>query len=141
MSQNSKQQNNEATIISNEELQKKMVQKSTFHDNLGERILTISESKLRLCLKDNLDNMGSRAAWQTPAGIAFTILITCLTTNFNDWMVSHFTWQAMFIIAGILSCAWLIVTLIRTPKLKKVDDIVNELMPNKDEISKKQKIK
>lgn len=139
MSQNHKQQNNTSTILSNEELQKKMVQKSTFHDNLGERILTISESKLKLCLKDNIDNMGSRTAWQTPAGIGFTILITGLTSSFKDWVLSRYTWQALFVIAGILSFVWLIYTLYKMPRLKKVEDIVDELMPTQENSLKTKK--
>ncbi len=117
---------------SDEELQKKIANNLTFHDNLGERILTISESKLKLCLKDNMDNMENRKSWLTPAGLFLTVVITLLTCNFKNWMISSQTWQAVFIISGILSFGWLIVAICKIPKYKNVEDILNEMMPLKD---------
>lgn len=128
------QQNNRKSAISpsNEDLQKKIANSVTFHDNLGERILTISESKLKLCLKDNIENLGSRSAWQAPAGVGLTILITIITSDFQDWFFSKYTWQALFVMAGTLSFVWLCHSLYKMPGLKKADDIVNELMPQQE---------
>jgi len=140
MSQNNQQNQNRSAISpSNEDLQKKIANSVTFHDNLGERILTIYESKLKLCLKDNMENMGSRTAWQAPAGVGLTLLLTCLTSDFQDWILSRYTWQAIFVIAGGLSFVWLVYTLIKMPGMKKVDDIVEELMPPQEVVINKSK--
>ena len=134
MKQNNTHNQRKTSIgLSNRELQKKIAGSSTIHDNLGEKYLMISESKVKLCLKDNIDHMESRKAWQAPAGIAFTIFITLLTSNFKDKFLPSATWQALFILVGLLSIFWLLVALYKAPKFKSVNDIVGELMPPTNE--------
>jgi len=67
------------------------------------------------------------------------MLITVLTTDFKDGFLSRYTWQAIFIIVGILSLVWLVRVLLKIPKLKKVDDIVSELMPPQEAVKIKRK--
>ena len=140
MSSNNRQNQSQVEIsLSNDDLQKKIANSLTFHDNLGERILTISESKLKLCLNDNIENMENRSAWQAPAGILFTILVTILTSNFKDLILSKSDWRAIFICFGLLTSVWLLKALYKMPKIKKVGDIVNELMPQNEVVQKQNK--
>lgn len=123
-----------ATIeASSDFLQKKFVDSLTVHTNLGERVVSISESKIRICLMNYLQNLKERGEWITPLGLSITILITLLTTDFQDrFSIPKDTWQAIFVICGVISFVWLIRSLIKLPKEVTIDNIIDELIPSLD---------
>jgi hypothetical protein len=105
----------------------------TFHNNLGERVVQISENKIRVCLMTYLAVLKERGSWIAPAGILVTITLTLSTTDFKDrFLLTSATWQAIFILCGVASFVWLIYVLYRRPKETTIDDIVEQLIAPSD---------
>lgn len=108
----------------------KLMGSYTFHNNLGEKIGINSESKIRICLMNYLQNLKERGGWLTPFGILITILITLSTTEFQDkFSIPKYTWQALFIMGGFICLAWLLRELFKRPKEITIDKIIEELIP------------
>jgi len=105
------------------------------HSNLSERVVYLYESKIRICLMENLNKLDDGRAWQVPFGIFLTICIIFPTTDFKDWILSKYVWQAVFILLGGISFVYFIYSLYKRPKKVTVDDIINELIPLSAEIS------
>lgn len=96
------------------------------HINTSQQMIITTRDKLDLCLLRRVQYIGKKNAWVTPLGILLTIIITFGTTTFTDIGLSAYTWQAIFIIAGILTFVWLLWCIYQAMKAKKVD-IVKEL--------------
>lgn len=102
----------------------------TYHTNVQEKVVTITESKIKICLMECLDNMRERGSWKTPVGIAGTIIITLITTDFKDALnLTKEVWEAIFIIGCILSVIWSAVEILKQPKKMTVETILTQLIP------------
>jgi hypothetical protein len=96
--------------------------------NLSQEIIVITVDKARLCLRDAVDNLERSKAWQTPAGILVTIMVTFPVSTFQDFLgVSKDTWKALFILAALFFSGWLVRCFLRIGKSPSVEDIVNRL--------------
>jgi Flp pilus assembly protein TadB len=95
--------------------------------NVSQEMIIITEDKVKLCLMKYLENMEKRSSWTTPLAIFLTVVVTLLTTSFKVFIVSSEVWQAVFIIIGGLSLFWLIISLYKRPKAKKIEDVIKEL--------------
>lgn len=84
---------------------------SEVKSNLGEIIIVTTEDKIKLCLVEFLGKVASKREWLSPLGIFLTIILTFITADFKDWLVSKDTWRAIFIIAAVINFLWLIKTL------------------------------
>lgn len=124
-----------AVIKSSENfIEEKLLGSYTVHNNLGEKVSLITESKLKVCLMEYLQNLEKRGVWIAPLGILATIVITLLTADFQDkFYISRYTWQAIFILSAIISSVWLILVFIKRPKEVTIDDIVREMIPPLEE--------
>lgn len=110
--------------IKKDDVSAMVTQKTRWHSNLDQDNVVTTEDKIRICLMTYLKNLQSRDTWMAPLGVALTLVLTFLTTDFKDFYFSADTWQAFFLIAFILSGVWLVVSLVRRPKALGVDDIV-----------------
>lgn len=95
--------------------------------NLPPDVITTTEDKVRLCLSEHLKKMEKKKSWVTPLGILLALIATLITTNFKDVGLAAPTWQAIFIIAAILSSVWLIFSVIEASRSEKIEDIISEL--------------
>lgn len=85
-------------IFDSKEIQKNLISESNIHINTSQEVIITTEDKIRLYLQKHLDNMTKKNTWQTPAGIALTILITLITTDFKGfWFIKPDTWFGMFL--------------------------------------------
>ena len=72
----------------------------TVHKNLAQEIIVINIDKLKLILKDHQDALRQKRDWINPLALFITLLVTNLTSTFNDtWSISADTWKAIFIIS------------------------------------------
>lgn len=117
----------EKAKITIESLAGKLVRVKKIYDNLGQEVIMTTEDKLRLCLLEHLQYIGKRRAWSTPLGILLTVIVAFVTTEFKDVGFSAYTWQAIFVIVGILTAIWFAWSIIQIPKSKTVEDVVNKL--------------
>ena len=95
--------------------------------NVSQEYITTTADKIRICLHKHIEHLGKRRAWTTPLGILLTILLTFSTTTFKEAILSAQTWQAVFIISGIISGIWLVITLRQIPKAEDEEDIIRAL--------------
>ena len=121
------------TSINMKSLTSQLVNVEKVHINVSEEVIIVTEDKLRLCLIKYLQNLGKKRAWISPLGIFLTIIVALGTTTFRDIVIgenmsiSANTWQAIFIIASILSFGWLCFSIAQALKTKKIEDVVKEL--------------
>lgn len=97
------------------------------HSNLDQEIIQITEDRLRLVLKDHLELVEDKKAWHAPLGILIAIVAAFVTADFRDAYFKAATWQAVFLIAGILSFIWLVRASYRAATSPSIDDIVSKI--------------
>ena len=99
----------------------------TVHTNVSQELIQVTEDKLKLILVQHSLSLTKREAWIPPLSLLIPILTTLMTARFEDYIFPAVLWQAIYIVASILSCLWLFKVLIYRPKKKAIDDIVNEI--------------
>jgi len=97
------------------------------HSNLDQEIIQITEDRLRLVMKDHLEEIEDKRAWHTPLGVLIAIIAAFVTADFRDAYFKAETWQAVFLITGVLSLFWLIKTIFKAAKSPTIDDIVSKI--------------
>lgn len=108
-------------------LMSQFAQNTTLHLNLGQNAILTTEDKVRLILMTHLSKLEKKKTWMAPFGIFITILTTFVTTNFKSFMlIPATTWEAIFVIAGVLSFSWMVYTGIQSYRSPSLDDIVSE---------------
>lgn len=120
------QPGDEAKIVS-DALAGQIVQNTKLHLNLAQDAIVITEDKVRLCLMRHLQLAEAKRGWIAPAGVLLTIAATFATTTFHDYLVQAATWQAIFIVAGILDIVWLIRAITQAVRAPEIEDIVGEM--------------
>lgn len=97
------------------------------HSNTEQTLISVTEDKLRLILNEYLELIESKKTWLAPFGILLTILVVLTTSEFKDFLISKYTWQAVFIMTGVLCIIWFIKTLKNILKSASVDDVVRKI--------------
>jgi nitrogen regulatory protein PII-like uncharacterized protein len=97
------------------------------HLNVGQNLIVITEDKLRLCLSESLKKIERKYSWVAPTGVFLTILLSLITADFKNLGLSADTWKAVFIIAAILSLAWLVYSIIQSTKAETIDNVVEKI--------------
>jgi hypothetical protein len=107
----------------------KLIQVNSIDANLKQEVFITTVDKARNRLNEAMGNVERRRAWAAPAGILATIAAVFPAATFQGFIFSKDTWRAMFIIAAMLSAAWLVRCLWAkwTIKPQSVDDIIREL--------------
>ena len=111
---------------------RKTVDIKVVHSNLQQEVIQVTEDKLKLILNEHLANMEQRKSWVAPLGILITILLVFSTTTFKKAYFEASTWEAFFIMAGILTTAWLVRNIILAINVKSIDGIIL-MIKNKSE--------
>jgi hypothetical protein len=104
-----------------------LIQVQKVNMNTSQELIVITEDKARICLMNHVQNIEKRNAWMAPAGILATLIITLATTTTKDFIFSADVWQAIFAFSIVLTLIWLVNTLYKIPKSKKIDDVLTEL--------------
>ena len=97
------------------------------HLNLSQEVIITTEDKIKLCLSEHLKRMEKRKGWIAPLGILLAIIVTLVTSSFEDVGLNSATWKAVFIITGLISFGWLICSVWEACHSKKMIDIISEL--------------
>lgn len=105
---------------------------STLTRNLTQNIIEVTEDRLRLVLTNNKELTEASSRWHTPLGILIAIVTTLVVSDFTEPSlgVPATTWQAVYIIAGVLAFAWTLragYRTLRDGRLSTIDQIVDEL--------------
>ncbi len=113
-----------------------LVNVSEVHLNVSQEVIVTTEDKIRLCLSKHLDNMGKKRGWIAPLGILLTIILTLVTSDFTDMGFDAPTWQAIFVVSGIISLMWFLNSVKNALKSEKAEDIIGELKRDSKSIKK-----
>lgn len=97
------------------------------HSNLDQEIIQITEDKLRLVLNQHIADVEQRKAWIAPLGLLLAVLTAIVTSDFKDAYFKAPTWEAIFIITGLMSVCWLVVTIWKSLRSPTVEDIVEKI--------------
>lgn len=94
---------------------------------LSHRLLIISEDKLELALRSGIEKVESRTAWAVPAGLLLSCVIALATSTFHNLFgIPAPVWQALFIISGLGSAVWLVMTLVKFRRFSS-GDFLNDI--------------
>lgn len=101
---------------------------TSIHSNLDQSVIQITEDRLRLCLIEHLGKIEDRKAWVAPASLLAAILTTFATTDFKDfaWLKAA-TWEAVFLVIGLITAGWLFVCLRKMGRAPTVSNIVESI--------------
>lgn len=98
------------------------------HDNMDQNVIQITEDRLKLILKDHLDDVEKKSEWQTPFAIVISIITTFCTAKFDTFAgVNADTWRSFFILSCVASIIWLLVSIISRKKKISLDQLVNKI--------------
>jgi len=90
--------------------------------------LQFSEEKLKNWLYRNIKKFESRHSWKIPLAILLPLIFTLVTSSFKGaFGIEADVWMVLCILIIIGVSIWLIILLIKLPKLKSPDDLVAEL--------------
>jgi hypothetical protein len=98
--------------------------------NIKSDVIVITEDKARHCLRDSMEIMGKREAWQVPAGILATLVTVLLTATTHDALgIPAATWTAVEMIMTVFGFWWLIICLFKFRLTAKptVDSVISQM--------------
>lgn len=112
----------------------KFTSHTSFHYNLDQDVLVVTEDRFRLRLNEYRSSLLSNRNWINPLLLLISLLLMFSTSDFHDrFYISSNTWQAVFLIITAGSCVWLFYTIYKAATNKmSVDKFVASLKtPNK----------
>ena len=111
--------------------------KISWHSNLDQVGIAITEDRLKLCLHKVIGNLGTKREWWTPVALLVTLVLALTTAEFKDqFAFSAATWEAFFLLLTVISFIWTGVALWKASKVKvSVESIVSEIKQQSPEIT------
>lgn len=99
------------------------------HINVSQALIIITEDKVRNHLSKHLNKVEKRKGWIAPLGILITIIITLITSDFkqDSFIFPSATWEAIFVISGLISLGWLIYSIIQALKSESIEDLIDKI--------------
>ena len=104
-----------------------LVEVDQLYLNVSQRVIVTTEDKIKLCLGKHFKNVEKKREWLTPLSLLVTIIIVFATSNFKAYILSAATWEAIFVILGIVCFAWFILTIKNAFQNIKIENIIDEL--------------
>lgn len=108
-----------------------LVEVSDVHLNVNQEVVITTEDKMRLCLTQHLNRMERKRAWIAPFGVFIAIITALASATFIDTFLKADTWKAIFILSGLISFVWLLLTIKDAFIAETIDDVVVELKKSK----------
>lgn len=117
--------NSKRRLVDPDKISQKSWTKSEFNDNIGQKYVTTTEDKIRICLQKHLPHITlnkQNHEWIAPTGVLLTLIATLVTTSeFKDFIIPKHVWHATFILAVVFSFAWLLRSLYKLRKFFKLN--------------------
>jgi hypothetical protein len=102
------------------------------HENTSTQIITITTDKLKIILIEHLHRVDKSKAWHAPLSLFLAIILVFCSANFKDALgISASAWCAIFVLSGLASFVWLVVTLFQVKSGITVEDVIN-IIKNKN---------
>ncbi|MCB5288033.1 MAG: hypothetical protein LHW64_09540 [Candidatus Cloacimonetes bacterium] len=100
---------------------------TNIHSNTEQTLISVTEDKLRLILNEYLSFVESKKLWIAPLSVLLTIVVVLTTSDFKDFLIPKYTWQAIFLISAGLCLIWFFMTLKSIGQSVSVDDVVRKI--------------
>lgn len=114
-------------------LVKQLVDVERLHVNISQAVIITTEDKIRICLDKHVKTAERKQSWIAPAGILLAVITTLVTTSFQPVLLKAETWQALFIVVGVGSLVWLLLSLRYAFGSLTTDQIIQELRPTSNQ--------
>ncbi len=101
------------------------------YKNTAQDYIVTTRDKIELVLLKTEKCLTNKNAWMTPFGLVITCVITLLTADFKDFVLSASVWKALFILTTILCSIWLIYSLfvlIKNWNKGNIEDIIDSII-------------
>lgn len=98
------------------------------HTNLNQEIIQITDDKLRLALDEHMRKREDSRNWMGPFGILLAVIIVFCSSEFKTaFGIPAATWQALFLVMGVIAFVSLINTAIRIFRSPTTDSLMNRI--------------
>lgn len=101
------------------------------YKNTAQDYIVTTRDKIELVLLKTEKCLTNKNAWMTPLGLIVTCVITLLSSDFKDFILSASVWKAVFILTTIICIIWLVYALyvlIRNWHKGNIDDIIDSII-------------
>lgn len=105
--------------------------------NLSQQVIMTTEDRLKICLLKNLAKAEKKHDWIAPFGILIAVITAFVTASFKDYLLSAKTWEALFIIVGVGSGIWLLMTIKHAFTQIDIEEIIKEVKTNPKQLNNK----
>ena len=98
------------------------------HENTSTQIITITTDKLKIILIEHLHKVERSKAWHAPLSLFAAIVLVFCSAEFKDaFGIQASAWCAIFVLSGLASLAWLVVTLFQIKSSITVEDVIDNI--------------
>jgi hypothetical protein len=107
-----------------------VVEVSLASTNTSQNVITITEDRLELGLRDYRAHLSRRRDWVTPVGIFLTVVSTLSTATFTEvWGIDASTIKVVFVSLAIISGFWTLKALLElfTTRAQTIQEFIAQL--------------
>ena len=98
------------------------------HRNVSQEVVVITVDRLRILITGHIACIEKATGWQAALGVFISLVAALSTANFKEtFSVSGDVWRALFIVAAMLSFAWLVRTVIHYLKAEKLESLIAKI--------------
>jgi hypothetical protein len=99
------------------------------HRNLSQIELQVTEDKVRLCLKTQLEKSNAKGAWHTPFCLLVSILATLTTSTFkDDAFLKKEGWEALFRLGALVCLVWSLAAAWKSWRAPNRDQLIGNIV-------------
>ena len=98
--------------------------------NVSQSLILTTEDKLKICLNSHVKKIEKSKEWVAPFSLLSALLLSLITADFKQALLSPETWRALFIIAALLSGVWLLFSLRNSFQSRSIDTVIDEIRNN-----------
>ena len=95
--------------------------------NVSQSVVVTTEDKLKICLNDHVKKIEQGKEWLAPFSLLSSLVLSLVTADFKQAVLSAETWHALFIIASVLSVIWLLITLRNAFSSRSIDFVIDDI--------------
>ena len=114
----------------NIEFEREFSERLTVHKNLGQEVVVTTVDKVKLCLIENRESLAAQKEWLMPLSLVIAFGTTLVAAQFRNVGLKAEVWEAVYLIATLLSFIWLCHSgwkAWRTRKSGGIDHVVDRL--------------
>ena len=103
---------------------------ANINENIRTDVIIITRDKLENTLLKTYNNLWKRPDWKSPLSIFMTTVLSVLTSDFKNFLISKELWRAIFFVIMIISGILSLLNFIRAKKSSKavsIENLINKI--------------